>query len=451
MKIIEGLYSGMVMQREENFCNIRFMVSAVGALTVSLGKAEEISVDDEIRYFRLTDIPVGGPYTLELSDQEETIAFENIYVGDVWLLAGQSNMAGVGAYSDIAGEYTPIPQIRYFENDDARWLEAEPRVHRQEHSPEPYMNRFLPYNPNPGYVENAVGPGYFFAEEMYRRTGVPQGLIPCALGGSSLSMWNPDDMGEERNLYHISIHRFQLSGSHIRGIFWYQGCSDCNAQDAEKFTQRMVRLIECYRRDTGNPKLPFVQVQISKFTFTDIGEDANWSRIREMQRTLGEQVPCLDTVATTTAVFQDCIHLHAKYQKQLGIRAAESMFHLCFDPMGTRSLPAPALADIWIDRSFGYAIAVRFKNLHGGLAAQGEPWGFSLSTVPDNIDRRLILRIDLFEDTAYLHCELPAEEVDQVYLSYFFGNGTYSNITDGAGRPIPAFGPLRLADVLREV
>lgn len=37
-----------------------------------------------------------------------------------------------------------------------------------------------------------VGPGYFFAAEMHKLTGAPIGLVPCALGGSSLDMWGKD-------------------------------------------------------------------------------------------------------------------------------------------------------------------------------------------------------------------------------------------------------------------
>ncbi len=50
---------------------------------------------------QLADIPAGGPYRLELRVQgaENALIVNNILVGDLWLLAGQSNMEGHGNLS----------------------------------------------------------------------------------------------------------------------------------------------------------------------------------------------------------------------------------------------------------------------------------------------------------------------------------------------------------------
>ena len=45
----------------------------------------------------IDNIPVGGPYTVEvssISNSNRTIIFHRVLVGDIWLLAGQSNMYG---------------------------------------------------------------------------------------------------------------------------------------------------------------------------------------------------------------------------------------------------------------------------------------------------------------------------------------------------------------------
>ena len=62
------------------------------------GKA--VSLTREGDNWRLTGIPVGGPYTLTISDKNGEVDFDNIYVGDVWILAGQSNMEGAGLMTD---------------------------------------------------------------------------------------------------------------------------------------------------------------------------------------------------------------------------------------------------------------------------------------------------------------------------------------------------------------
>ena len=40
----------------------------------------------------LPSLPYGGPYVLSLDDGEETVSFKDVYIGEVWLAGGQSNM-----------------------------------------------------------------------------------------------------------------------------------------------------------------------------------------------------------------------------------------------------------------------------------------------------------------------------------------------------------------------
>ena len=177
-----------------------------------------------------------------------------------------------------------------------------------------------------------------------------------------------------------------------------------------------------------------------------------WSAIRESQRQLTTTIPYLDTVAVTDADYADGIHLQARYQKRLGAAAAESMYRLCFDQQGRTSLPAPALASIRMVQGsdeFGENLAVRFDNIHGGLQSNGVPSGFALSRSPDHIDTYSIFRLELSGDTVYIRHECSDEQLNEMYLSYYFGNGSYANITDAAGRPLPAFGPLKLSDWLK--
>lgn len=452
MKIAYGLYPGMVLQREGDLCRVRFALEdACGPVTVIVphGRLEEIGPDNGYRCFWLTGVPVGGPYTLTLSDEKDSLTLHDLYVGDVWLLGGQSNMEGVGYYRDIAGEVCQRPELRQFSFDNAHWELAEPRLHRGWLSPEPYMQEH--FAGHGGVHERGVGPGFFFAQEMYRRTGVPQGLIPCALGGSNLGQWAPEGSSDGYQFYQMTMTRFKLCGSHVRGLFWYQGCAEANPDGVRLFTGRMQRLFDAFRRDTGNPALPIVQVQIGRFTNTPPAEDRHWSGIREQQRRLTQEIPHLDTVAVTDAEYADGIHLQARYQIKLGKNAAESMFRLCFDPQERTSLPAPSLASIRVVRldDFGEALAARFDNIHGGLISPGVPSGFALSRSPDKIDTYSIFRLELAANTVFIRHESPENALRDMYLSYYFGNGAYANITDMAGRPLPAFGPLKLGDWLQ--
>ena len=60
----------------------------------------------------LTGVPVGGPYNLNLTikkgDATVTESIGPVFVGDLWVLAGQSNMEGVGDLIDVT---PPNPQV----------------------------------------------------------------------------------------------------------------------------------------------------------------------------------------------------------------------------------------------------------------------------------------------------------------------------------------------------
>ena len=454
MKILYGLMSGSVLQREDNnFCRVLFAAEVVGAPRSSLGMLTVLSDEGDHMLLSLSGIAAGGPYTLTLSDDADEITLTEIYVGDVWLLGGQSNMDGVAYIADSARLFTPKPYLRSFSLSETEWEPVTLDPHRNHLSPHPYMNAYVTPMKTL-FRTRCVGPGCFFAEEMYRRSAVPQGVIPCALGGSSLAQWNPDAVlrGEE-NLYTIAVDRLRLCGGRIKGIFWYQGCAETGPDASAIFVDNMKRMVAAFRDAAENPALPFVQVQIYRYFCASPADDYNWSHLRELQRTLADHIPYLDTVHTSCYTMADGIHLDGKSQKKLAIQAAESMYHLCFDPLGHYSRPAPVLLSASHSPTACHdsnTLAVRFGNLHGTLRSEGAPIGFALSSRPDSIDLRHIFRIDLMEDTAYLRHEIPEAEIEDMYLSYLFGNGTCGNITDGEGRPIPAFGPIRVSKLMTE-
>ncbi len=66
---------------------------------MDIGILTETESSEKGRRFHLTGICTGGPYTLTLTVGEQTFVFTEIYVGDVWILGGQSNMDGCGFYT----------------------------------------------------------------------------------------------------------------------------------------------------------------------------------------------------------------------------------------------------------------------------------------------------------------------------------------------------------------
>ena len=152
---------------------------------------------------RIERIPTGGEYTLELRLRDgagkttATTAVEHLLVGDLWVLAGQSNMQGVGNLTNVE---PPSPRVHSFDMAD-RWQVAEEPLHwlleavdsvhwrnrtdREEREREARKQRET--------RTKGAGLGLAFANEMVRRTGVPVGLVPCAHGGTSpVPLWCDD-------------------------------------------------------------------------------------------------------------------------------------------------------------------------------------------------------------------------------------------------------------------
>jgi len=235
----------------------------------SIGKIQKLQWSGELK-----GIPVGGPYRLEvrLQGSDTTISTANLLVGDLWVLAGQSNMEGHG---DLVDVQQPSPLVHTFDMAD-RWLVAEEPLHTLVNAVDPVhwplnaqrVPERLTGQPLEDYVTNrkkGSGLGLPFAVEMVARTNVPVGLIPCAHGGTSMDQWSPglkDREGE--SLYGSMYRRVQAAGGRVKGVLWYQGESDANPKAAPAFLPKFEAFVKAVRADFNQPQLPFYFVQIGR-------------------------------------------------------------------------------------------------------------------------------------------------------------------------------------------
>ncbi len=461
MKLLYGLCDQALLQRDsKDLCHCTFGAKCVGELRSSLGKITPLDKDT----YRLSDIPVGGPYSVILSDDTDHISL-TLWVGDLWLLGGQSNMEGAGYFTeeDFFDEAHPLPEIRAFYLDD-RWDVALPLLHESWKAKDACIREvFLQYQLNSpwhsdlppflsyGTPKRGIGPGLSFAKRLYEITHVPQGVIPCALGGSCMNQWNPD--GKD-NLYCAMIRRLQCVGGKVRGLFWYQGCSDCSPDGVTHFTERMKHLIASLRRDCKDDTLPVVQVQIAKNTFpdTDPARARCWEAIRELQRTMDRAIPYLDTVTAMDSAQDDMIHLSSASQRKVGLRGAESMAALC----GFGGHPAPKLRSIQIRQSeyvpFWGVVSVTYDHVDA-LTATFPAVGFALTKTAEELvlsPNARISKIRLDGNTVHLYTELTIEELPNYYLHYGYLNMGHCSIGANNGHALPAMGPLKIIDYLEE-
>ena len=126
MNLLYGLNDNALLQRDnDNMCACTFGAECKGELVSSLGLVERIGEDA----YTLCGIPAGGPYDVVLSDDEDSVAL-TLWVGDIWLLGGQSNMEGSGRFreKDLIEDENPNASIRAYFSDN-RWGAAVHMLH----------------------------------------------------------------------------------------------------------------------------------------------------------------------------------------------------------------------------------------------------------------------------------------------------------------------------------
>ena len=374
------------------------------------------------------DLPVGGPY--------EVGGAKHVLVGDLWVLAGQSNMEGVANLEDSE---TPHPLVHSFQSRE-QWAPAEEPLHWLGESPRPIHHAIwgLPMPEtiaprDPSRLKGA-GLGLTFAKTLAEPTGVPIGLIPAAHGGTSMQQWEPARKNQGGDsLYGATLARVQAVGGKVAGILWYQGESDANPADALLYEQRMTELVQCFRADFGQPDLPFYYVQLGGFvTDPDPSLVRAWNSVRETQRLWQNTLPYVAAVSAVDLGLDDLIHIDTAGLKTLGRRLAA---------VAAGQL-APALKAMTYDAA-AHEIRVSFDNVQGRLTAPGRPAGFSLRDA-EGAEIPLIYKAVLDGSTALLHLN---EEPSPLGLHLWYGYGLYPycNITDTSGAAIPAFGPLAVS------
>lgn len=128
---------------------------------------------------------VGGPYTLKVSDADQSVEFQNVLVGDVWLCGGQSNMefgltmARNGADAVKAANN---PQIRLFiVNKQVAYASTNLLVGS--------WNVCSPDTVATGGWSGFSAVGYFFGKKLQDEIHVPIGLVEDCWGGTPAESW----------------------------------------------------------------------------------------------------------------------------------------------------------------------------------------------------------------------------------------------------------------------
>ncbi|HJT78947.1 MAG TPA: sialate O-acetylesterase [Gemmataceae bacterium] len=385
---------------------------------------------------------------------------------DIWVLAGQSNMGGWGL---LKAPVESDPRILEFRNP--QWILAEDPSHQNFVSPgwdpkgkdsvrENILRQRdhirMPAGLTPeawirqvegrGRKLGGVGPGLFFAKHLLRAINRPIGLVSWSYGGGAIKRWASPDPGKttDTNIRQI----LDLVGP-IKGVLWYQGETDAMLPEtAEAYGDALVGLIDSLRRDTGDPALPFVCVQIGRYALrADDKTNRAWEKVREAQRLATHRRKGVYLVSAIDLLTDDPIHLSYEGQARLGKRIAEVVCSTVYKLPG-HGKPIDLLsAEVLQPQNERPMIRLRFGGVTGRLRAAGRASGFELrQTTPGSDVMRMVYRVD-FDPTdpaALLVGVWRPFKQEKDRLIYGAGTNPYVNIVDEKDIPIPAFGPLDL-------
>lgn len=316
---------------------------------------------------KVKTVDAGGPYSLSISDGEETI-LDNILLGEVWICGGQSNMEMqvhgfmhqpvTGGLEAILNA-TSYPEMRFFtvgratatspaDNCDGTWLESTPEA-----------------------VADFSACGYFFGRLINKILDVPVGLITSNWGGTAIEPWMEEaafesvegidkNVSRERkgingkigSLYNAMIAPIQNHTA--KGFIWYQGESNRGYHD--DYARLLVKLIEDWREKWGDTEMPFYMVQLAPYNY-DGAEKQSLPMMIEAQYKVAAEVPNVGVAATTD--IGNPIGIHPSHKKEVGERLAFLALQNDYGVKGL-PLPAPTYKSMSID---GNKVKIEFNNL----------------------------------------------------------------------------------------
>jgi len=186
----------------------------------------------------LDPVSAGGPYEMVVAGASNTLTFGDILFGDVWLMAGQSNLM----------IHRPFPGVMA-DNPDSRVFKRT-------------------------WFDRVGGIPFHFARSMTEELGIPVAVLQCTARGSSglARTWiAPEgaDLGDQVIADIIATGNFGQSyeasvvrdeGFKIKGFIWWQGESDTRSRNdpGEEYAHVLPAVVQSWRHMWQDDTLPFL-------------------------------------------------------------------------------------------------------------------------------------------------------------------------------------------------
>lgn len=193
---------------------------------------------------------------------------------DVYLLIGQSNMAGRG----IMEAEDTLNAI------DGVWLLGPEGTPVPATAP---LNRYSTIRKEIGMQQ--IGPGNSFSAEMHKATGRKILLVVNARGGSSLDEWMP--WNKETGYFGAAVERTRqaMRYGELKAVLWHQGESDSGRPDT--YLDSLSVFVRGLRDSLDVGNVPFVAGEVGHWT-------ANADAFNGKLSHISEYIPSSDYVSS---------------------------------------------------------------------------------------------------------------------------------------------------------
>ncbi len=298
---------------------------------------------DAVKLKSVNDSPEGKTMTITSEKDGQTAVKEivDLVVGDVWLCAGQSNIAGTMRRAGHPKNYPPnsinnakYPALRFITFPENKWQVCTP--------------------------ETAVSisrVSFFFARRVQRDALVPIGLMVTAVGGSNIESWLNQPPYPTGGNYTKLLSPWVGYG--LRGAIWYQG--ESNEKDYRHYELKLQSLIQGWRKVWNQGDFPFYYVQLPGIGTSSLDNPAGGDGRAEIRQAYVETLALKNTgLAVTIDVGAKGEHPPNKYDT--GVRLARLALHKDY---GFEKLPICPLYKQHVIE--GRTIRISFDYAEGGL------------------------------------------------------------------------------------
>ncbi len=298
---------------------------------------------------KLVGVPAGGPYTINCrvevsrvdANRGVTQSVTNtsvgpVFVGDLWVLAGQSNMEGVGDLIDVT---PPHPRVMML-GMDGKWKPAEEPLHWLVDSPDPvhsgdpktraqrsaqtHKNRTQGRRPGLA-VRRGAGP---------RRPASRSAWSPAPTAAPA---WSSGTRPRKRRGARASMAR--CCGRSSSPAARSRACSGIRAratptgEACEVYSQVFARLHRA--RSAPTSASPSCRSTTSRSAGSSVrGDPKGWNTVQEAQRLLAERVPNTAVISVIDLELDDGIHVGTQGLKRAGQRLARIAERELFGQIG---------------------------------------------------------------------------------------------------------------------